>query len=209
MSYCLEKSQSLFKVKNDIKPMLLADEDILLDTATNCIELAVRPYRHALINKFIRMSYPIVSSKETTLSFQGQMCRFTLKKVENKNQEEVGVSLGQKIDLKKLEESSKALSTREILVSEGRVGVLDIDSTSLYAKCAIFANKIEIEVSLSSKFDQSLSTTVVIDEGEWLNISSIKEDLSSKDKSLSLQTGLSRTKKEGEKSIAFYISVKK
>lgn len=209
MSYCIEKTHSLFQVKNDLKQILLEDENVILDTQKNCIELAVRPYRHSLVSKFIRMSYPIVSSKDGNIVFQGQMCRFFLRKDEALDATASAFELGKNFKINNFDEKKKAISTREILVSEGRVGILDLDNTSMYVKCSILPGRIEIELALNSKFEQSLSTTVDILEGEWLSISSVFEDLSNKSKSMSASDGLKIEKKDGEKKVNFSISVKK
>lgn len=209
MSFCIEKTHSLFKIKNDLQQILLTDEGVILDTQKNCIELAVRPYRHSLVSKFIRMSYPVVSSKDGNIVFQGQMCRFFLRKDESLESSGSGFELDRNFKINNFDEKKKAILTREILVSEGRVGILDLDNSSLYVKCSILPGKIEIELSLNSMFDQTLSTTVDLIEGEWLSISSVYEDLSNKSKKVSLADGLKVEKKDGEKKINFSISVKK
>lgn len=209
MSFCIEKTHSLFSVKNDLKQILLEDEGVILDTQTNCIEIAARPYRQGLVSKFIRMSYPIVSSKDGNIVYQGQMCHFYLRKDELSSEKENSLKIANRFRYENFDSSKKAIQTRQIVVSEGRVGLLELDGTSMYVKCSIFADRIEVELSLNSKFDQSLSTTVIVKEDEWFNVSSVNEELNKKNQNISSTSGLNVTNKEGEKKITFSLSVKK
>lgn len=209
LNYCLERNYSLFKVKSDLKTILLADEGVVIDTSSNCIEIAVRPYRENLINKYMTMSYRIVSSKgQFSSPLVGQMCKIFLRKTVVENEESKNLVIGQKVNLEKLNSLSKESSTREILLNEGRVGVLGIDKESLYVKCKIFPSTYELELSFNNEFSDSLSTTISLSEGEWLNISSVSKDLSDKSRKISIHE-IQDKKTSGEKTTIYFVSVKK
>jgi len=59
---------------------MLPDEDVIIDTKSNCLETAVRPYRESLISKYLRMNYSMRPELAKKSRISGQLCRFHIKK---------------------------------------------------------------------------------------------------------------------------------
>ena len=185
-TYCFERSESLFTIKNNLKKIMLPDEDVIIDTKSNCLETAVRPYRESLISKYLRMNYSMRPELAKKSRISGQLCRFHIKKNDSLSKIEDKLNLGTKNNFEKSQVSETSSSVREILVSEGRVGLLTIEDENIYVKCEKYAETFGIELSLTSEFSQGLTTSLTLAKGEWINIFLMLE-------SLFLSSGLSLT----------------
>lgn len=207
-TYCFERSESLFKIKKDLKNIMLNDEDVVIDTKSNCIETAVRPYREGLVSKYLRLNYNIKPELSRKSQISGQLCRFHIKKSELIEKKTNEVNVGKNNRLSSTATDEKILSSREIIVSEGRVGLLTVDDENIYVKCEKYSSNYGVELSLSSDFSQSITTSVTMVKGEWINISTIKDDLSRKSNTKSLSHGIDYRKQTGEKTINYFVSIK-
>lgn len=206
-TYCFERSESLFKVKTELKKIMLSDEDVIIDTKSNCIETAVRPYREGLISKFLRLNYNTKPELSRKSQISGQLCRFHLKKTEMTEKKLDKLDIGKNNRASTTTTNEKVLSSREILVSEGRVGLLTIDDENIYVKCEKYSSNYGVDFSLTSEFAQSLTTSITVVKGEWVNISTIRNDLSQKSNTKSLSHGIEYKKQIGEKTINYFVSI--
>ncbi|OIQ19625.1 MAG: hypothetical protein BM556_03830 [Bacteriovorax sp. MedPE-SWde] len=205
-TYCLKKSQSLFKAKKEIKSILLPDEAVLIDSRTHCLEVAVRDYRKSLVNKYIRMSFTVTSQSQSSPS-RRRICKIKVKKVISNTLNSRSLNLGNRVDIRDNIDDLQETSNSEMIVMEGRQGSISTDNSALFITCHKSGEGHELTFSATSGSSSGLSTTVYVSPGKWVNAGQISTNLNNKTNSKSLSTGLKNSKSSGQKKTTYFITV--
>ena len=206
--YCFNPGQSLFKIKKEVKQILLADEDVILDTRENCLEIAVRPYRKELVNKFIKMSFN-PSVRENQEFITRETCVIQLRMSSSKKADTNMLQLGAKNDLLQSNEQLEKLTKNEMVLTQGRPSLLAFDGIEMFATCNKRGDFYEVEFSLRNDGDILASTSVDLTQGQWLEIGSHLNKLNKQINNKSIRDGIFYTKTKGFKNTKYEIMVLK
>jgi hypothetical protein len=190
-SYCFEKSVSLKQVRESIEFLLLPNDEAVLNTEQNCIEINVSPSRAKLFEKYfseknnLRLGQKEV--REESDGIEKKECRLDLKNSTKMLQEENNLKLGIKNQINKSEKLNSSVSTLELLLGSGIPGEIQVGSEALKVVCTKSNDDAaNLVFTFKDITKASVRSEVVLKKGEWLNIASVIKDLNEKNNTLSL-----------------------
>ncbi|OUR93463.1 hypothetical protein A9Q84_18490 [Halobacteriovorax marinus] len=202
--FCFSRRVSLDQVENYLKQITAPNDIILKNTNKHCIEIGVAGNRSGLFDKFISMNYNVTSRYGGGALTRGRECNFEIENVKNLDRESDEYSIGKKNRLKKTQETSVSKSTSNLRVMEGKLAQLHVGSTLISLSCSGAGRVTEVSVSLGSK-RTNIITTVQVYRGQRVNLGGIVDDLSNKERELSIKKGASLTKSKGKRTEEFYL----
>lgn len=205
-TYCLSKSNSLFKAKKEIQSILLSDETVFINSSSHCLNIAVRDYRKELISKYLRMNFQVVSETNGVYAPR-KTCKVQLKKVIDGESKTKSLQLGGQFDIRDSISNLNSTSNMQMILMEGREGRISIDESSLNVVCRKVGSGYELEFSLERDGTTMISTQANMRSGQWLNVGQISKNLNNKVNNKSLSDGIDYRKTSGTRNTTYFLTV--
>lgn len=205
-TFCLQSNQSIFKAKKELETLLIEGEDILVDSRTNCLIVAVKEYRRELINKFMSMNYRLTSNYTSSQGTR-RSCKIRLKKVTLEKLSSKGIEAGTSLDIRSSLENMQETSSMDILLMEGKAGTLSLDNNSLKVMCRRSPSGYELGFSLMASGSTMISSEASIQVGQWLNVGSISRSLNNRRNKKSTRTGIDIQNSNGQNTTTYFLTV--
>jgi hypothetical protein len=205
-SYCLSKSNSLFKAKREIQTILLPDEKVFINSSSHCLNISVRDYRKGLVSKYLRMSFNVISETDGAY-VPRKTCKVQLKKVTDGKTKGKSLQVGSKLDIRDSISNLNTTSNMQMILMEGREGKISMDESSLNVTCRKAGSGFELVFSLDRAGTTMISTQAYIGTGQWLNVGEISKDLNNKVNNKSLSDGIEYRKTTGNQKTTYFLTV--
>jgi hypothetical protein len=205
--FCFKRHVSLGQVESYLKQITAPRDVILKNTNKNCIEIGVAGNRIYLYEKFISMNYTVVSRYGGGMIAKGQECLFEVENISKLNRNKKDFSIGSKNRLRESQQNSTGKSTSTIRVQEGKLAQLHVESTILTISCNILGRVTEVDISLGSKRSHII-TSIQMNRGQRVDLGRVVDQLSNKERNLSINTGATFSKTKGERTSDFYLILK-
>lgn len=205
--FCFKRHVSLNQVQSYLKQITAPGDVILKNTNKHCIEIGVSGKRMGLFDKFISMNYTVVSRYGGGVTAKGQECLFEVENLRSLDRNRKDFSIGSKNRLRDSNQNEVAKSTSTLRVQEGKLAQLHVDSTLLTLSCNILGRVTEVEISLGSK-RSNIITSVQMKRGQRVDLGRVVDDLSNKERNLSINTGASFSKTKGKRTSEYYLILK-
>ncbi|EQC49529.1 hypothetical protein M899_3139 [Bacteriovorax sp. BSW11_IV] len=196
---CFDRHTSLENIKKEISPFLLEGESLSINQTEYCVEFEVgSDDRMTLIDGLISTKYRVKSSyrsqKEASLApAVSQNCRIEIQRTEKERKVIKKVQVGSKTRLIEETVQGSGKSTSQMLLGEGRPGLLKMDGDDYYLKCEKRGSQsYEITLSIEKNYGRdSLSTAITVQKNDPVDIGSMKDEINKKDKKIGIPVGVS------------------
>jgi hypothetical protein len=208
-TYCFNSDVSLNEVRSYLEVMLTPNDKVAQEGA-NCLEVTVSVNRTPLIYKWLKKKYPVRSQNRRRRSNQEngvtKNCRLQVERLSRGKAVIDESSIGKGTRINKTTQRSSAKSLSSLLLGQGFSGAIRVNDRQVFLTCKSGGNGFyTIQVSLSEQ-NSSLSTIVQLRTGQKTNIGRIVEDLTNREKSLGLPSGI-KLKKEQKDFIYDYFLI--
>lgn len=201
-TYCFERGTSLSAVKSHLSIVLTANDRVISRGNSQCLDIEVSDSRSDLVLKWLKKKYRVVmpsaSFNNLARNVVTRNCRLQIEKITRGKSNETQASIGKRNNITNTTSSSQGVSRSSMLLGEGYSGTLSINSSLTFITCRNAApGSYSIQVSLNEQ-NSSLSTGLVVQKGQKINIGQVVENLNSKSKTLNLSSGVQVNSRKGE-----------
>lgn len=206
--FCFPSNIPLDQVRHTLKQIELPTDKTSYRFSENCLEANLDASRNSLYKAFLSSKFPILRSYSNSNVVPGQNCKIEIITEEQMTKKTKIRRIGGKLILKDLMNNSGKTNRSTIIVSAGHLAYIDVNDQSVGVSCnPMGKTQVVLKVNLQSSA-QKISTNVNVRRGERFNLGSVVEDLNSKNRGISLNTGLSKRKVKGHKTSKYFLIVK-
>lgn len=211
---CMEDKGKLVPAKADLNSILLADEVVDIRRTVGCLEVSIRPYRKDLVEAYMRRRYHFRLAKissngqirlehSSTVLSEKRMCRLRLEEVFKASEKTVSVKVGTHTSANSKNKKSEGTIGREIVLTSGMPGTLEIDGESLVMTCVVKTNT---HYGVSFNLQNKIISSVSLIFGQRLNVGEIVKDSKNKDKGIA-GGSLYKSKTSEQQNKSYFLSI--
>lgn len=209
---CFNRATSLKEVKSYVSKIISRHDKVLLNNSKHCVELIADSKRMDLFDKFISMNYSVIGRYGDTSAPTGKECLFEIERVKksNKKTQSYNISKNPSARENNLSSSSKSVSTLRVL--ESKTAQLYVNEILITLTCRPKGKITVVDISLGSK-RTNVITSVEVRKGQRVDLASVVDDLSSKNRGIDISTGNDRyqagkSKSTGKRTEDFFLTLK-
>jgi hypothetical protein len=192
-------------VYRSIKDFLLPKDNT--EVMGDCLEVAGTQERldfiETLISKQFTYSRPDLAGDSAGV----RHCQIEIEKNSNSNSNTRIVALGDDTDIRDKLKTAEGKEVSSLVLRPGKSGSFQYIDKQLQIICNLRAEKFELEFSFMH-LRGGMSTSVVLSAGEKMNVASVVKDLNSKNRDISINSGLSNVETTGADQTEYFISVR-
>ncbi|MBI2519351.1 MAG: hypothetical protein HYV97_02995 [Bdellovibrio sp.] len=211
--YCFTDAVSLSELRRYLQPISLPSDQ--LDMMGPCLEALLSDARSTLYESYLQKRYRLnrtykgnqmAPNTELVGTTEGN-CRLELLKKRSKIRKTDEFSLGKKGKIKRSEEDLSGDLRSQLLLRKGYPGSLKLDQEEVFVTCQGGHNDNYILTVTLKSPDSGISTALNLSKGQLINIGSVVKDLSGKNRTLSINSGIDYSKTTGHDDYEYFLSI--
>ncbi len=202
-SYCFPKSVNLNQAEKFAKDVLTSTDKIIKNKVLNCLEIQVDESRVELVEKYLSSRYQV----HTNFKKNPSSCDMEIIEISKIEKQRDTIDIGRKSNISRTNDFGDNKTVSVIKTLEGKWSTIQMNDTSVDIKCEKRGSSFEIEVRIDSE-KGFLSTSSQVRVGEILDLGAIVKEINERDKSISLDKGLSKSKTIGTERKTYQLIVR-
>jgi hypothetical protein len=219
---CIPRSVRLEDLQKHLKIVLKQSDKVTFDKKNNCLEIKLSNVRFDLFKKYIGRRFPlgktytkrknssttILNESNDRLKEVRRNCDLTLVENESLRSKKRTAELNTGLSAKEVKRKVKKYSQTNMMLGANLSGHLTLNENGVQFKCRpVGRSKFQITLMKESLRGSSISTSVMVNAGEKLDVGSVYKDLNQKDRKISLDKGIKLEKIKGDQNIEYYLIV--
>lgn len=202
-SYCFARSVDLNQATSFVKSILTSQDKVNKNSALNCLEIQLDDARVELVRKYLSTRYQTHTNFEAAPS----LCDMEITEVMNSNKNSQTISVGRQNNISQSVDNNSAQSVSILKTLEGKWSSLEMNDSTVEIRCYKRGLSFEIEVRIGSE-NSFLSTSRIIQSNEKVELGEMVQSLNDKNKTISLQDGVTQSKSKGNKQKKYYLVIR-
>lgn len=210
VTYCFEQGVSLSQVKDHLSIVLTSRDRVETLGRSLCLDIQVGEGRNELVLKWLRKKYRVIAPNGYTSSSESSTvvtknCRLQIERVMKEEAVENQASVGKRNNLRNTVTKGKSVSKSSLLLGTGFSGSISVNTTLAFITCKnVSSSAYSIQVALDSE-DSGISTGLIVQKGQKINIGQVVDDLSKKSQTLDASSGVQLKNKKGSITYDYFL----
>lgn len=227
--YCFSSANAALVARQKFAGIQVPSDVVTVDES--CLTIQMRPHRRELIQRYILSISPQVNISFSSEDIKRDPCLLKVEKIKSTNSQEVSAGIGRK-NFNLAEENLKAHQSETMSIQTLDKFELTVDQDQILGNCRLITpNRYEIQLEVSKLVkpivnaplppnsvivlntpppDQEtmkLSTQLILNKGDRIEIGSVIKDLKDKQRDIGLSNGANASATKGKKTEQVFLSL--